>query len=294
LTAPSIGAPPHPLPLTPEVKQVLPPWPRVVLRRRVVGVSLLLALILALTAASAGASTAVKVSGTVVCANGRSVVGIWFQFWGDEGSSAPLSDWRRMPGATNVAQYSQWVAGGSTISLHVRCAGRRRARWSDSRTAKIQVRSSEVVNTLCRHPSKPGALRCQLPRIGLTAPDDRNHFDAGWCTWGAAKMLHRATGQYPGWFGNAKDWAEGAKGWLVSSEPMAHSIFVFPAGVDSSQSGHVGWVDRVEYRPGGVDLHTTEMNGWHGGLFSWSHERTKYERSMRFILVPDEATSGKR
>ena len=252
------------------------------MRRGVAGFLLLIALALTASAASARATSAVKLSGTVVCANGRSVVEIWLPLWGEVSASAPLSDWRRMPGAANVAQYSQWVAGGSTISLHVRCAGS----WSDSRTAKITVRSSKVVNTVCMRPTKPGAVRCRLPRIGLTAPDHRNHFDAGWCTWGAAKKLHRATGHYPGWFGNANDWARGAKGWLVSSEPMARSIFVFQGGINSSPRGHVGWVDAVEYSPSGVFLHTTEMNGWHGGLFKWSHERTKYQRSMRFILVP--------
>jgi hypothetical protein len=246
-----------------------------------------LALILALAFAAANAQAApTTVSGTVVCANDESVVGIWLQVWGESGASVPLSDWQRMPGASNVAQYRQRTTAGSKISLHVRCAGGRSRHGSDSRTAKISVHPRQVVNAICRPGAVRGALRCKLPTIGLTAPDDRNHFDGGWCTWGAATMLHRATGKYPGWFGNAKDWAAGAKGWLVSSKPMAHSIFVYPSGLDSSPLGHVGWVDSVDYRPDGVYLRTTEMNGWHGGLYRWSHERTKYRRTMRFILVP--------
>lgn len=263
----------------------LPNRLRFVARGGVAGALLLSVIAGAATAAEVRARH-VPVSGTVVCARGRSVVGIRLQYWGGAGGGETLSGWRRMPGSHNVAQYKVWVANRSTISVHVLCAGTRPGRPSDSRTARIEVHRGEVVNAVCRRPTKRGAVRCRLPRIGLVAPDHRNHFDAGWCTWGAATMLYRATGQYPGWFGNAKDWARSARGWVVTSEPMAHSIFVYPGGLHSSPSGHVGWVDRVEYSRHGVFLHTTEMNGWPGGLYRWSHERTRYDRSMRFILVP--------
>jgi len=263
----------------------MPNRPMLVLCRSAAVFSLALIFALALTVTSAQAAPT-TISGTVVCANGESVVGIWLQVWGESGASVSLSDWQRMPGAADVAQYRQWARAGSKISLHVRCAGGRVQRWSDSRTAKIPVHPREVVNAVCKPGTIRGALRCKLPTIGLTAADRRNHFYGGWCTWGAATMLHRATGRYPGWFGNAKDWARGARGWIVRPEPMAHSVFVYPAGLDSSPLGHVGWVDSVEYAADGVYLHTTEMNGWHGGLYRWSHERTKYERTMRFILVP--------
>ena len=88
---------------------------------------------------------------------------------------------------------------------------------------------------------------------------------AGQCTYGALEQWHNATGYYPLWAGNAKDWKDsaGAYGWLVVLDARPRSIVVFQPGVHGADptSGHVAWVESVETRSDGLYVHILEMNG---------------------------------
>ena len=122
---------------------------------------------------------------------------------------------------------------------------------------------------------------------GLTGT--RNTFYEGYCTWGAALKFHESTGLWPGWSGDAKDWAGHAEeaGWTVQPIPAARSIVVVqPHEGTSSSDGHVAWVDRVEQRADGTYLHITEMNGQSAGFNAFGTRELKVQGSMRFILAP--------
>jgi surface antigen len=92
---------------------------------------------------------------------------------------------------------------------------------------------------------------------GAHADGDGNHFSSGYCTWEAAEQAHRAWGIWIPWFGDAGDWAAGARaaGWSVSPIPQANTIIAMPRRVQGSgPDGHVGWVIDVDADSGGVTV----------------------------------------
>ena len=101
--------------------------------------------------------------------------------------------------------------------------------------------------------------------VGTTsASADTNHFDPGYCTWDAAEQTHLTWGIYPPWYGDAGDWADGARqsGWQVSTQPQANSIIELPRGVQGSGAlGHVAWVLGIEDDGTTVDVRSMNWSG---------------------------------
>ncbi|MBV9895418.1 MAG: CHAP domain-containing protein [Chloroflexi bacterium] len=93
---------------------------------------------------------------------------------------------------------------------------------------------------------------------------DTNHFDPGYCTWDAAEQAHTAWGIFPPWYGDAGDWAQGAResGWQVSTRPQVGSIMVLPRGDQGSGAlGHVAWVLGIEEDGTTVDVRSMNWRG---------------------------------
>jgi surface antigen len=109
-----------------------------------------------------------------------------------------------------------------------------------------------------------------LTHRALGKTTDKNYFPknnaAGRaeCTWGAQNKFHSHFGIYINVTGNALNWYTAARnnGWTVTTEPQTDSIVVWQPGVDKAGSGtgHVGWVEGVEYRNGVPYIHTAETN----------------------------------
>ena len=97
-------------------------------------------------------------------------------------------------------------------------------------------------------------------RVQKTLPSDSS-WEPGNCTQYAADQMHKYTGVYPGWSGDAKQWKSNAAaaGWKVSGTPAVNTIIVLQPGtytfkdswssgqynVTDFPSGHVGWVQAV-------------------------------------------------
>ncbi len=113
-----------------------------------------------------------------------------------------------------------------------------------------------------------------------------NRFDVGYCTWGAAEKWHQAAGSYPGFSGNAYQWASNAQGagYSVSMTPQPRAVVVFPVSSAYGSVGHVAWVDSVQSRPDGTYISITEMNykGWN----TWDTRVVRHSSDLRYILVP--------
>ena len=121
-----------------------------------------------------------------------------------------------------------------------------------------------------------------------------NHFSYGYCTWGAAEQAHRAWGIWIPWFGDAGDWAAGARssGWNVSPIPQANTIIVMPRHVQGSgPDGHVGWVVDVDADGGGVTV--LSMN-W-GRYASTTQHHVAVDGAVQFVSPPgaDQASMGR-
>lgn len=135
----------------------------------------------------------------------------------------------------------------------------------------------------------------RLPRCGDSGTRVKgqttsgNHAVGGQCTWGALEQWYAATGYYPYWSGNAKDWknSAGSNGWMVVLNAQARSIVVFQPGVQGADAtyGHVAWVESVESRSDGLYVHILEMNGPAG---AWNYDRrvVKDVLGMSYILAP--------
>lgn len=111
---------------------------------------------------------------------------------------------------------------------------------------------------------------------------------AGQCTWGAYEQWHAATGYYPYFSGNAKDWksSAAAHGWTVVLDAEPRSIVVFQPGVwGASSFGHVGWVQSVQQRSDGRYITFIEMNGT-AGPYRWDTRTVKDVVGMSYILAP--------
>lgn len=121
-------------------------------------------------------------------------------------------------------------------------------------------------------------------RAGIGASRTYNSFAPGYCTWGAAYMLHSAIGVYPGWSGNAGQWATNAArvGWRVQSTPALRSIVVFPAWDQGAGSlGHVAWVTSINWSS--RTFVVREMNGT-AGWNRWDSRTVRFDSRLRFIL----------
>ena len=131
-----------------------------------------------------------------------------------------------------------------------------------------------------------------LVGIGTTAADT-NHFDPGYCTWDAAEQAHATWGIFPPWYGDAGDWAQGARdsGWQVSSQPQVASIMVLPRGDQGSGAlGHVAWVLGIE--DDGTTVDVRSMN-WHGRGVVTLHELFA-DGTAAFVTPPRMGDIGDR
>jgi surface antigen len=236
-------------------------------------------------AASAGADATITVSGTVVCNSGRPVVGVWLT---SSNRGSGWASWTPMPGRANVAWYSRrltFTGASTTVEPHVGC-GRTPATWGSTSIAPPRTVSSDrIYNIWCNDPASGTGRSCSTGALpgGLTY----NQFVKGYCTWGAAALWFKATGKYPSWRGNAKDWAvnAGALKFTISPVPHPRSIVVFPANVGGARGdGHVAWVTRVWVSAGVVYMHIREMN-W-GQLNVWHDRDIRYDSRYRFIVAP--------
>jgi len=103
-----------------------------------------------------------------------------------------------------------------------------------------------------RPPAAPGQQRSTNPGF------------EGQCTWGAAEMWRRHTGQHPNVSGNAHQWDEAAVALTppltVTDQPAENSVVVFPPSVRYGEVGHVAWVRGVRTENGKTYLDITEMN----------------------------------
>jgi len=237
-------------------------------------------------ASPAHASTTLTVSGAAVCNSGRAVEGVWVT---STGGGAGWAGWTPMPGRPNVAWYSRTLTistSSTAVSLHIGCGGST-SQWASSSYTPSYTRSSSLVlNMWCNDPTSGTGSSCS----GGSRPSGRstNWFSAGYCTWGAAELWRKATGTYPSWSGNAKDWASnaGALGFRVSTVPLPRSVLVEPAYVGTNSAlGHVAWVTRAWVSSGIVYFHVREMNA-SAGFNAWDDRDVRYDSRFRFIVAP--------
>lgn len=254
--------------------------------RRSAAIGVVASFVLALAASSlpANAAAAITISGTVRCPSGAKVTGVWVQSSG--GGSRFAGRWG-YPGNATVNGYTATVNPGA-VELHVGCGGTE-AKWaSDQWTSRVTATASRNLNATCSGPA--GTFRkvaCAFPaRPALTAPT-RNMFAARNCTWYAAEKWRAATGKFPSWSGNAKDWNNNAapQGWTVTGAPAPRSVVVFEPGVQgAAAAGHVAWVNSISYRADGWYLNVTEMNfAVRGGI---SSRTVKHGPGMSYIWAP--------
>lgn len=227
----------------------------------------------------------VNVSGTVRCLTGAPVVGVWVQSSG--GGSKFASRWG-LPGAASVSGYNATVNSGS-VELHVGCGGTP-AKWdSDQWTPKVAVSASRNINAGCN--GAKGSFRrvtCALPARPSVAATSTNGFTPKNCTWYAAEKWRSATGKYPSWSGNAKEWNEHATAqkWTVTTVPAPRSVVVFEPGIQGAHKtlGHVAWVNSVSYKSDGWYVNVTEMNFTGSGAIST--RTVKNVAGMNYIWAP--------
>jgi surface antigen len=245
----------------------------------------LAALAMLALALPAAADAAVTVSGTVRCATGAKVVGVWVQSSG--GGSRFAERWG-FPGNVSVNGYRATVNSGS-VELHVGCGGEPSKWASDQWTPKVTVSASRNLNATCSGAAGTFArVTCSFPaRPNLTAPST-NTFAAGYCTWYAADKWRKATGKYPSWSGDAKYWNEraAAQHWTVIGIPAPRSVVVFEPGVQGANKtyGHVAWVNSVSYRSDGWYVNISEMN--FAGFNVVSTRTVKHVSGMNYIWAP--------
>jgi surface antigen len=112
-----------------------------------------------------------------------------------------------------------------------------------------------------------------------------NTFPKYQCTYGALYQAYMHYGLYPKVSGDAKYWYSKAasSGWTVTNEPESNTIVVWQPGYDGagSPTGHVAWVEGIEYRSGVAYIHTAEMNIQSG-----------QGSSFRYRILPGSALSG--
>lgn len=236
--------------------------------------------IFTLVPAVPAAAVTATVSGTVFCNSGRSVTGVWIH---SSAGGAGWASFTRLPKWSSIAYYSRSVTfptTSSTVSLTVGCGGSPASWASSNRTSGFGVSSSYVLNVRCADPTS-GSGTCS----GERHPGGRssNTFAGGYCTWGAAELWKKATGQYPLWDGNAHQWDEkaGALGFRRSVIPQQNSLVVFEA-TSSNRDGHVAWVTRTWISGSDIWFNIREMN--RSGLWTWSNRDVKLGSNMSFVV----------
>lgn len=231
--------------------------PRIVRAAVLVGCVFAAAPLLVVDASPASAAT-VTVSGSVWCANGAAVEGVWVA---STGGGSNYATFARFGGAPYGATYSRAVGAGS-ISLHVGCGGSASA-WAvpNYSTSSYAIGGSRVLNAKCSGSvtnSATGHGSCSWPAAGTAGGGD--NFDHGYCTDGAAQKWHAYTGHWPGWTGDAHSWSTTAvkTGNLVQPIPTVDSVIVFQ---DPTPFGHVAWVTGVTANASGATISYVQMNG---------------------------------
>jgi hypothetical protein len=224
------------------------------------------------------ATVNLAITGSVQCAQGKSVVGIWVN-----SSSGGGSGWAgRMKGHDATVSYFRYPAGqgtfstaqGTSISIHVGC-GMTGTKWaSDNWTKGLTANSSGhlVLNAYsCQPPGWAAGQTvrgsCGLPPSGTPGSATTNPFGTvisggkGYCTCGASYLWFKNTGHYPAWAGNAILWAPNAhlKGWKVFSYPVEHALIVWPQTPTFAGRNHVGFVTGINVSTGMLTF--IDMNG---------------------------------
>jgi surface antigen len=127
--------------------------------------------------------------------------------------------------------------------------------------------------------------------LGLPTPvfADGNHFYSGYCTWYAAEQAHAEWQVWLPWYGDAGDWADGARaaGWQVSAVPRPRTVVAMPRRLQGSGPfGHVAWVLEVGKDGSAV---TVRSMGWQG-LWTLTVHSLQVDGQITFIVPPEPAT----
>lgn len=240
-----------------------------------------------LPAAPASASSiTVPVRGMVSCKSHRTVVGIWIR---SSNGGSGFASFTRLPGRLYAAYYSRSFTVGSTgtaVKLNVGCGSSSSGGWASSNyTANSPpITRTYIFNVVCSDPSSGSGTCKGDPYYAPSSALDHNRFDGGNCTWGAARLWWRATGHYPKWIGNAKDWDNNARalGFSVSNVPEERSIAVWET-TSASDLGHVAWVTRAWASGSSIYFHVQEMNFTAPGV--WHDRDVKLVAGLSFILA---------
>lgn len=241
--------------------------------------------------ARAASTVSLAVTGSVQCEHGQDVVGIWVASSGGGGGWAGLLqghdktvDYFRYPAAHGTFT----TAVNSNITLDVGCGGNPQTWASNNKTDSPVTATSNgnlvvnAYNCVASSPLQSGKTvpgTCDLPPLGTPGSKTENPANTTIsgsedCTCGASYMwLENGTQAapnpsdptYPGWGGNASQWARNAGGmsrpWKVLTYPAAHALLVNTTAVDSDgqADGHVGWVTGINVLTGTVTY--IDMNG---------------------------------
>jgi surface antigen len=231
--------------------------------------------------ASAVNTVNVAITGSVQCEHGLAVEGVWVA------SSGGGSGWAgRLTGHDATVNYFRYpsahgtfsTAAGSQITLDVGCGGKPSAWASNNATApsvaasgsgNLVVNAYNCVASSALVSGKTVKGTCQLPSRGTPGSATVNPASTAVsgsldCTCGAAYMWKQNGGPdstYPGWGGNAAQWANNAqnlsKRWTVVSYPAPHALLVDTT--TDPPYGHVGWVTGINVLTGLVTY--IDMNG---------------------------------
>jgi surface antigen len=239
-------------------------------------------------APASAATTSMTIRGTVICASGHDVVGVWIE---STAGGSRFSAWTAFKGHENTAYYETTIksrAKSTKITVRVGCGGSPADWWSDNGTPRITVTGSRTLNTRCVEAAGTGT-RCAWPWVGQTVKT--NLGARGNCTWGALAKWKAAVGTYPRTAGNAGAWNDYAKtvGWYVSGVPHVRSMVIFePWTGGSFAAGHVGWVTGVKHVGGGkITITVIEMNAGTNGFNRYrTHVYPHVSGDMSYIVAP--------
>jgi len=236
-------------------------------------------------APSASATVTVTLRGVAVCNSGRSVVGIYIE------SSSGGDGWASFtprPAKPSNVYYSRTFSfsAASTVAYPTVGCGGTAASWASSSSAPGRtISATYVYNVVCIDPAS-GNGTCSYapyPSYGSSNPGYSKQ-----CTWGAAEMWKKATGHYPSWNGNAKDWNDNAKlkGFRVMTTPQERSIAVWEPNVGGAgANGHVAWVSGISSVSSSTIYFTVREMNWPVGA-GWATRKVKYTSGMSFIVAP--------
>ena len=247
------------------------------------------------TAAVAGATSSITVSGTVEC-NSGALKGVWVE---SSGGGSGFASWTAFAIDKRAGWYTRTISATPTsVRLHVGCGGPGNTWASTSYTPTRAIRSSQTLNTWCTVSTKSSAK----PNMGKTS-QTVHQGDRGNCTWYAMQRFHdyEAWGSQVSWpyltvprgsTGDAYQWAALATAtnppWSVRTVPEVNSIVVFPRGSGYGTLGHVAWVESISRD--GKTLNVREMN-YPGGTPKGGPNKVDARSvpeatSYRFIVAP--------